>query len=306
MMPTAEIVHDIVALDIGGSAIKSGLVSRETVRAGVPLQSAWLRHVERQAIDSGADADRIADAIAAVCNRQMTLAGAAGAVAIAFPGPCDYERGIPYIRGLNKFGALYGIDLAAMLTARLAAPLPIHFVHDAGAAAVGEAVARGLAGGALMMTLGTGFGTAFLDGQRLRCGPFRWSETGGLFAEGAFGQRADDIFSVRGLDRRLAAHGSNCAELRLRIERGTMDTRIGRELAGFGHDLGQWLVPYVVEAAVSLVIVGGGLAALYPWFGPALADALPVSVEPGKLGDGAALIGAACLCEATRSLGTGR
>jgi glucokinase len=232
--------------------------------------------------------------------------GTAGAIAIAFPGPCDYEHGIPYIRGLEKFGALYGKDLAAMLATRLVAPLPMRFVHDAGAAAVGEAVARGLAGGALMITLGTGFGTAFLDGPRIRRGPFRWSQSGELFAEPALGQRADDIFSVRGLDRRLAAHGSRCAELRQRIERGEVDTRIGRELAGFGRDLGQWLAPYVVEAAVPLVIVGGGLTALYPWFGPALADALPVPVEPGRLGDGAALIGAACLCEAARFQGSDR
>jgi glucokinase len=298
--------RDIVALDIGGSAIKSGLVSSDVVRAGAPLEPCWLRHVERQPIDSGADADSITDAIAAVCNRQAARAGSAAAIAIAFPGPCDYERGIPYIRGLAKFGALYGKNLAAMLTARLVAPLPIRFVHDAGAAAVGEAVARGLAGGALMITLGTGFGTAFLDGQRLRPGPFRWSQTGELFAEPAFGQRADDAFSVRGLDRRLAAHGSNCAELRQRVERGEVDTRIGRELAGFGHDLGAWLAPYVTEAAMSLVIVGGGLSALFSWFGPALAAALPVPVEPGRLGDGAALIGAACQYEAMRLQEVGR
>ncbi len=291
--------REIVALDVGGTAVKSGVLlgdpaevarvlARDPVRA-----SEVLAHLEREAIDSAAGREAIVARLAEICDRQTARCARPEVIAIGFPGPCDYERGIPLLRGLGKFDALHGLDLGARLAERLAHPLPITFVNDASAAAVGEALARDLEGRALMITLGTGFGTAFLDGKAIDGRTFPWSATGELFAEPAFGGRADDAFSIRGLDLRLADRGVDCAGLAARPGAIDADAALRERFHRFGVDLGGWLVPYARTAGVGLVIVGGGLAAHFPRFGPAMARALGLPVEPARLGDAAALVGAA-------------
>lgn len=299
--------REIVTLDIGGTAVKSGILGRDVVRRA-HFASDWetkeaiscLRHLDRSPICSEASADAIVDRIGSICERQISRCDAPVAIAAAFPGPCDYERGIPFIEGLAKFGALYGKNLKTMLAERLGNGLPVHLAHDATAAGIGEVRARRVTGRVLMVTLGTGFGSIFLDRGKARRGVFPWTETGELFAEPAFGARADDVFSVRGLDRRLVSLSTNCSRLSKRSAHEALEPGVRDVLSAFGHDLGRWLVPYTRAAGVASIIVGGGLAAYFPWFGAPMRRALEVPVEASILGDRAGLFGAACLCEEAR------
>lgn len=299
--------QEIVTLDIGGTAVKSGILRRAVVRRAdtahdwEPSEAiSWLRHVERSPIFSGASADAIVDSLGSICERQISRCEAPAAIAAAFPGPCDYEQGIPYIEGLAKFGSLYGRNLKVMLADRLGRGLPIFLAHDATAAGIGEVRARRIMGRVLMITLGTGFGSVFLERCGLRRGPFRWSETGELFAEPAHGLRADDVFSVRGLDRRLSICSTSCSRLSQARAVDGIEMKVQKVLGAFGHDLGRWLAPYVREAEVELVVVGGGLAAYFPWLEGPMRSALPVPVVASLLGDRAGLFGAACLYEEAR------
>lgn len=241
---------EIVTLDIGGTAVKSGVLVRDVVRRALSA-SDWetdeaiscLRHLDRSPIFSEASADAIVDRIGSVCEQQISRCRVPVAIAAAFPGPCDYERGIPYIDGLAKFGALYGKNLKTMLAERLGNGLPVFLAHDATAAGIGEVRARRIMGSVLMITLGTGFGSIFLDEGKARRGGFPWSETGELFAEPAFGARADDVFSVRGLDRRLVSHSTSCSRLSKRSAQEGLEPGVRDVLSAFGHDLGRWLVP---------------------------------------------------------------
>lgn len=280
----------IVVLDVGGTAVKSGLVLG---RGRLLRELPEVLHAKRQPLDSGAPAEAIADLLAGIVNGHLAACADAALLAIAFPGPCDYARGIPYIDNLAKFGLLHGVDLHALLARRIRATLPIAFVNDAQAAALGEALARRLDAPALMLTLGTGFGSAFLDGMAISTRRFPWSPTGELFAEPALGARADDVFSIRGLDQRLARLGLTCAELPRLVAAGAVGEELAAELRAFGSELGRWLVPYIAAAGVRCVIAGGGLARLFPWFGDALGGEAGVPVQCGLLGDRAALVGAA-------------
>ncbi len=289
----------IVALDVGGTAIKSGMVIGSPRNAaglwvanGGESGAVGLVQLARSPIDSNAAANVIVQTLVDACHRLIGPSGRATGLAIAFPGPCDYARGIPYLTDFGKFDTLYGCDVKAMITARLASPLPISFVNDAAAAALGEALARQLVGRTLMITLGTGFGSAFLDGAKISRESFPWSSTGELSLEPAFGMRADDVFSIRGLDHRLAAHGTSCRHLAETASQAYIRADIAGELYRFGSDLGTWLAPYITAAKASLLIVGGGLAAYFPWFGPTLTDAVAIPSEAAILGDAAAVIGA--------------
>jgi glucokinase len=86
-------------------------------------------------------------------------------VAFGFPGPFDYEAGICLIEGVEKYGALYGVNIRDAIRTRLdLGDLPILFRNDAEAAVVGET--RYGAGRnyprVIGVTLGTGCGSAFL------------------------------------------------------------------------------------------------------------------------------------------------
>lgn len=290
--PAAWPKGEIVALDVGGTAVKCGIV--QGAGDGVALPD--VRCVARHPIDSAACAAAIADRLADIANGLLTQCRAPAFVVLAFPGPCDYARGIPRLAGLAKFGALYGVDLKALLARRLCRDLPILFLNDAAAAALGEALARRLAVPALMLTLGTGLGSAFLDGMAVSTRRFPWSPSGELFAEPALEARADDVFSIRGLDARLASLSVRCADLPALAAAGRVGGGLAAELARFGADLGRWVRPYATWADCRLVVLGGGLGQLFDWFGPAFAAEAGIAAEGARLGDRAALVGGSFAC----------
>jgi glucokinase len=105
-----------------------------------------------------------------IMDRHFRIEG----IGFAFPGPFDYERGISYIQGVDKFESLYGVNLREELTSRIrdasffkhkrTPDFHIVFENDANLFALGE-YAAGKAGRyrkSICITIGTGTGSAFL------------------------------------------------------------------------------------------------------------------------------------------------
>lgn len=285
----------VIALDVGGSAVKSGMVSAD----------GQVAHQERAPIDSSGSAGLIVSTLQAAIERQLALIGRAGrtglaGVAFGFPGPFDYANGVCYIpTGQQKYEAIYGLDLRAELGRRLGLDgLSIVFRNDAEAAIVGEArYGAGRGHNRLLgITLGTGLGAAFLDrGAPVREGA-RVPPNGELYAEPYRGAIADDTFSARGLRARLHAADPSADDLAAAAaaaQNGAPELRAA--FAEFGAELGTFLAPYVSKFGADMVLVLGGLAHALDLFGPSLAAALPVPARPGALGADAALLGAADL-----------
>jgi glucokinase len=267
----------VLALDVGGTSVKSALVAAAGELAGPP---------RRTPIDSGADAEALLSTLAgAVLELAPEPGERLAAVAVAFPGPCDYERGVPGRHDDGKFAALAGVDLRAQLRRRLGrADLVIAFCNDAEAAILAEArhgAGRPFAR-VLGITLGAGLGACLVAG-----GAIVAADAGIVPAElyrrplGA--ATADDAFSDRGLRARLS--GADPAAAR--------DAEARRAFAAFGADLGAFLAPWAGALRADAVVVAGGIAAAYPLFGPALEAALTPAVRAGELGPAAGLIGAA-------------
>jgi glucokinase len=121
---------NVIALDVGGTSVKSALVVDGVVRGDII-------HTR---IDSQADADVILGTLAAIVNGHLAEAGAVDGVALGVPGPFEYATGVSRILGVEKFESIYGCDVGESLRGRLNAPdLPIRFRNDAEAAIVGEA-----------------------------------------------------------------------------------------------------------------------------------------------------------------------
>jgi glucokinase len=282
----------VIALDVGGSSVKSALVAPGGQVIGEPAMTP---------IDSSGEAASILETFAQVVDAQLAQAQTSNVIGVAlgFPGPFDYAGGICLIEGLEKYGAIYGMDMRAALSARLdRGDLPILFRNDAEAAVVGEARYgagrdyRRLIG----VTLGTGCGSAFLvDGVPVTSGP-GVPPNGWLYPVLFHGLRADDLFSRRGLEARLRAAGVT----EVNVKNAAAAARAGDAAArqvfeAFGTELGTFLEAHGMAFAAEAVLVLGQIAGAVDLFGPNVRRALSVPALPGERGPDAALLGAADL-----------
>jgi glucokinase len=291
----------IVALDVGGSSVKSGLIDPDwLLRPPEPFPASAVTATQTP-LATDAEAPVLLQAIGAVIRREMDAAGARPimGVGFGFPGPFDYARGICLIRHFTKYQALYGMDIGAALRETLHMPdLAISFRNDAEAALVAEA--RFGAGRpfrrVIGLTLGTGLGSSFIaDGVRLTDGPGVPAHSGGfLFPEPYGDATADDYFSTRGLLARLQAADARLESVGAAAERAAADDdALAGVFSAWGADLGAFLRPYAAAFQPEAILLLGGIARAHALFAPALGDAAGVPALASVLGETAALLGAA-------------
>jgi len=91
----------VIALDVGGSSIKSAVVSSSRRLDGP---------VATLPIDSRADADTIFATFAAAIRQHLPDASAERllGVAVGCPGPFDYKAGVSYIHGWRNMSRSMG------------------------------------------------------------------------------------------------------------------------------------------------------------------------------------------------------
>ena len=147
----------ILASDIGGSHITAAVID---LKNHVLLPGTKIR----AELNSRSTAKHILGVWIEAFKHAMAFADVAvDGIALAMPGPFDYEKGISYIKGLNKYDALYGMDIRGHLAAELGIEADkILFRNDAEAALAGEVVAGAGCGynHVAGVTFGTGFGSA--------------------------------------------------------------------------------------------------------------------------------------------------
>lgn len=149
--PPAVTSEPVPILEVGGTHVTTAWAS----------ESGDVEVVDRIDLDNSATA---AELITVLVDAGRGLLAPPGAVwGAAVPGPFDYDGGIGDYTGVDKFGALHGVDLGAGLRAGLDASV-VHFINDADAFGVGEWMSGALKGHrrGVAMTLGTGIGSAFI------------------------------------------------------------------------------------------------------------------------------------------------
>jgi glucokinase len=280
----------VIALDVGGTSVKSALVAPGGHVIGRPSIIP---------IDSSGAADSILSTFAQIISTHLGQAQTSNVIGVAlgFPGPFDYAAGICLIKGVEKYGAIYGVNMRDVLRARLdLGDLPILFRNDAEAAVVGEARYgagrdyRRLIG----VTLGTGCGSAFLvDGVPMTSGP-GVPPNGWLYPVLFRGLQADDVFSRRGLEARLRSARVAAVDVtKAAAAARAKDPAACQVFEAFGADLGTFLNSFAAAFAAEAVLVLGRIAGAIDLFGSPLGQALSVPALPGERGAEAALLGAA-------------
>lgn len=238
-----------LGIDIGGSGIKgapvdvqSGQLAAERLRIATPSPSA-------------------PEAVAGVI-RQITdsFAAISGPVGITFPGVVKNGR---VVTAANMDPAWVGFDAATFFTAKLGRPAVV--INDADAAGLAEmrfGSGRGIGGTVVLLTLGTGIGSAvFLDGK--------------LVPNTEFGH-----MEVRGKDAEARA-----------AERIREEKDLGWQ--EWGERVGEVVARLAFLLNPDLVIIGGGVSRKAEKFLPVVQGMVKTPVVPAQLQNQAGLVGAA-------------
>ena len=240
---------------------------------------------------------------------ELAAPASVDAIGVAVPGIVD---GGSVISLAGKFEGLIGTDLAATLTSAVGAPAVV--ANDAIAAAVGEAVAGAGAGHqrVVMVTIGTGVGTAVVeDGRPLGAGPWGGGLMGGQIPIGDQAGGPVDTSGHHGtIEALCAADRLLDAELGLTSVPDLLAAWERREIgaaavvASYRRSLELALVALAQAHAPSAIVVGGGpLSTAAGWLLDGMTEAVSsrlwaghdLVVVPAALGDAAALVGLAAL-----------
>lgn len=257
----------VLTLDIGGTFIKSALFrDGELFRRLEPVPSR---------------SDGSCEEIAAAFHQVVRQAGEFAHLAVAVPGPFDYEHGI--FRMPHKFAAVNGRSFA-----ELSGGVNGCFLHDANAFLLGEmthGAARGFSrcGG---ITLGTGLGAAFASGGEI------WTGSDGspaaevkLWNRPFRGKIAEDFISARALLARFPA--GSVREIADHAKAG--DPAAKRLWREYGAALFELLEEWRERLSPEVIVIGGAIGRDLALFGPVPAG-LPL--RKSELGEDAALYGA--------------
>ena len=229
-------------------------------------------------------------------------------IGFAMPGPFDYLNGIALFKGNNKkYESIYGLNVPDALREKMNLPagFPIRFINDATAFAIGEDWIGKACGtnNSLSITLGTGFGSAFLSNRMPVTSGDNVPEVGAVWHLPFENGNADDYFSTRGLmNRYLIRTGKQLSGVKELAQLAPND-KIAKELfIDFGNKLGVFLKPWIEKSKIEVLVIGGNISNAFSLFGKCLQDYLSengveIRIEISELKETAAMIGSSILAD---------
>lgn len=291
-----------IGADIGGSHITSAAVD---LSSGKVLKET----ISEQAVNNQASASTIigqwSSTLAATISK-VPFENVKG-IGFAMPGPFDYVKGICYIKGVAKYENLYGFNIGDAIASSLNVPddFLIRFMNDASSFAVGEAWAGSAKdySKSLSITLGTGFGSAFIEDRiPIVDGPLV-PKIGCVYHLPYRDGIADDYFSTRGLlGRYKKATGKELSGVKELASLEGEEAIVHELFRDFGDNLGKFLSPWLKGFEAEIIVIGGNISHAYNLFGKYFELSLKeqncnCEVALSKLKEDAALIGSAYLLD---------
>jgi glucokinase len=291
-----------IGTDIGGSHISCAAV--DLVSGKILKDTLTEKSVDNQA-SAKSILDTWSDALSSVLNKipHDRVKG----IGFAMPGPFDYVKGICYIRGVAKYENLYGINVSDAISENLGISdgILIRFMNDASAFAVGEAWAGSAAeyNRSLSITLGTGFGSAFISNRiPIVDGP-QVPKLGCIYHLPYRDGIADDYFSTRGLLHRYKMiTGKELSGVKELASLAATDKSVTDLFTDFGDNAGLFLTPWLKKFEAEILVIGGNISHAYNLFGDVFEERLKkencsCKVALSKLKEDAALLGSAYLLD---------
>ncbi|GGD83136.1 ROK family protein [Paenibacillus nasutitermitis] len=257
-----------IVFDVGGLFIKAAVLSE----LGKVVPGTYMIYPSRSKEAKDEILSHLIDLIKQQTSRITDKHFRIEGIGYAFPGPFDYDKGISYISGIDKFEEIYGVNLREELLSRLGREsfftykrtpdFHIVFENDANLFALGEYVA-GKARRypkSICITIGTGAGSAFIERGELIKNRQDVPPNGWVYNQPFRESIVDDYISKRGILRLMSDAGMDTANLDIKnLAELAMDG--DAEAIGifkrFGEMIGEMLVPFLRSFQPDAVVIGG-------------------------------------------------
>lgn len=301
-----------IVFDVGGLFIKAAVLNQH----GKVVPNTYAVYPAKSKGTKGELLNHFADLIKQQLSMIMDKYFQIKGIGYAFPGPFDYEEGICYINGVDKFEAIYGVNLREDITGILenepffkqkkSKDFRIVFENDANLFALGEIVS-GKAKPyhkSICITIGTGLGSAFIENGKLVKNRQDVPENGWIYCTPFRSSIADDYISKRGyyrLQKELGIDSTNeIKDLAEMARKG--DEELAKVFRNFGEQIGNMLIPFLDSFQPQAIIIGGQIAKSHDLFLEGCRDALEgydVTIETSEETSISTFIGVSKLLEQT-------
>ena len=193
-------------------------------------------------------------------------------VGIAMPGPFRYKEGVALFERNDKYETLYGVSVKEELPHYFSKELPIRFLNDATSFGVGGTLINRTKNShrVVAITLGTGFGAAFLEDNIPLVNQKDVPEDGCLWDKDFQDGIADDYFSTRWfISKYQQISGKNgVGGVKDLVKNKKIDTtEIFEE---FAENMSNFLLPHLQNFDADLLVLGGSIAKSHDLFMPSV------------------------------------
>jgi len=289
-----------IGIDVGGSHISVAAVNQDTMQIISGSQS-------RKEYDHRSEAEIILKVWAEAINHtlltlsnDMTVSG----IGFAMPGPFDYKDGVSRMK--QKLTSIYGMNIPSELDLILKKDrnLEMRFLNDATCFAIGESCMGRGAGKSkvVVLTLGTGFGSAFLE-QNIPIVKREDVPPEGCLWHLPFGENiADDYFSTKWFSKYYQDHFGKSVEGVRQIVDNSDEKTIEQIFNAFSNNLSTFVGPHLEKFKAEILIIGGNISKAFPHFGSKIktlieGQGIDIEISPSELFEDAAILGAAKLLD---------
>ncbi len=260
-----------MAFDVGGTFIKAAVLNKR----GEIIPNSFAIFPSR----SKDKAENIIDNLLTIIKQQKNMMLDKDfqilGIGYAFPGPFDYEKGVSYIKGVDKFEALYGMNVRQELMRRLKQEpsfqskisdgFKIVFKNDAELFALGEELIRKQedASRTIYLTMGTGLGSAFMENRKTVSSKYNIPKNGWIYDQPYKHSIVDDYISKRGILKIAEELGITIKDndVKLLAEMARNNHQKAKEVFNtFGQNLGEVLSTYINSFQPEAIVIGGQIA----------------------------------------------
>lgn len=287
--------EDIIAVDIGGSHISSLLVNQSD--QGYVLGS----EVFTTKVDSqNSSAEILSDWQQHLTETIRHSSNFSGKIAVAMPGPFDYDTGIAHFQTGQKFASLQNANIREAFIDIGNGVKTVAFVNDAAAFGLGASKSLEInANKVIALTLGTGIGSAFINNGRLLTTGLGVPEGGEVYSLPFRDGIADDYFSTRWfINEAKAKHHLTVNGVKELIS--VAPPPILMEIfSAFNTNLQAFLKAIIDNFQPDALLIGGNIARAWTHFAPELTNWLSsqeIAIQQVLDGETYACLGAATAC----------
>ncbi|SHG33765.1 ROK family protein [Flavobacterium defluvii] len=254
-----------IGVDIGGSHISSAAIHNDGYRI---IKNTYCSG----SIDSQASkeivlkkwADIINQSILAAHNTNEASKTDTVEIAFSMPGPFIYSTGVAMFEGNEKYESLYNVSIGDELTEYLIVKnVEFRFLNDASCFGIGGALKftnESVSAKVIAITLGTGFGAAFLENNLPVTNGENIPENGCLWDKKFRNDIADNYFSTRWFVNQYEKRTGEKLKDGVKQLAGLNSHEAGKVFEDFAFNLSEFLAPYIHDFKADMLIIGGNIA----------------------------------------------